>query len=83
MGCALEFDNNKIGQVYEIRLFLEKIAIRVACQGGKHAEAAREFGQVIDWEHHLARGDLLGVMKSDMDFHHEICLGSENEIVII
>lgn len=31
MGCALEFDNNKIGQVYEIRLFLEKIAIRVAC----------------------------------------------------
>ena len=34
-------------------------------------------------EHYLARGDLLGVMKADMQFHHEICISSENEIVII
>jgi DNA-binding GntR family transcriptional regulator len=82
---VVEFDKNKIGQVYEIRLFLEKLAIRDACaKPANMPKLLAGLDQVIGrMEHHLARGDLLGVMKSDMDFHHEICLASENEIVII
>jgi DNA-binding GntR family transcriptional regulator len=82
---VVEFDRTKIAQVYEIRLFLEKIAIRDArAKAANMPKLLANLGVIIDrMEHHLARSDLLGVMKADMDFHHEICLASENEIVII
>ena len=82
---VVEFDKSKIAQVYEIRLFLEKIALRDArARIESMPKLLVKLDKAIDrMEEYLARGDLLGVMKSDMDFHHEICLASENEIVII
>jgi len=82
---VVEFDKGKIAQVYEVRLFLEKIAIRDACTKRENMpRLLAKLGQVVDrMEQYLARGDLLGVSKADMEFHHEICIASENEIAII
>jgi DNA-binding GntR family transcriptional regulator len=82
---VVDFDKSKIAQVYEIRLFLEKLAIRDACANPeKKPRLLAQLDQAIDrMEHCLARGDLLGVMRADMEFHHDICIASENEIVII
>ena len=82
---VVEFDKSKIAQVYEVRLFLEKIAMRDACANRDNMpRLLAKLDKVIDrMEQDLARGDLLGVSKADMEFHHEICLASENEIAII
>jgi len=82
---VVAFDKNKIAQIYEVRLFLEKLAIRDAC--AKPESMARLLDRLdtvmVRMEECLRRGDLLGVTQADMDFHREICLASENEIVII
>lgn len=38
---------------------------------------------LVRMEECLRRGDFMGVTQADMDFHRQICLASENEIVII
>ncbi len=82
---VVAFDKSKIAQIYEVRLFLEKLAIRDACsKPGNMARLLRQLdAALIRMEECLRRGDLLGVTQADMDFHREICLASENEIVII
>jgi DNA-binding GntR family transcriptional regulator len=82
---VVEFDKGKIAQVYEVRLFLEKIAVRDACTNRDNMpRLLAKLDKVVDrMEQDLARGDLLGVSKADMEFHHEICLASGNEIAII
>lgn len=82
---VVAFDNAKIAQIYEVRLYLEKLAIRDAC--ARPGNMARLLGRLdivlVRMEECLRRGDLLGVTQADMDFHREICLASQNEIVII
>jgi DNA-binding GntR family transcriptional regulator len=82
---VVAFDRAKIGQIYEVRLYLEKLAIRDACArpGTMARLLARLDDVLVRMEECLRRGDLMGVTQADMDFHREICLASENEIVII
>jgi DNA-binding GntR family transcriptional regulator len=81
---VVAFDQAKIAQIYEVRLFLETLAIRDAC--AKPESMATLLGRLdavlVRMEECLRRGDLLGVTQADMAFHREICLASENEIVI-
>ena len=82
---VVAFDKAKIAQIYEVRLYLEKLALRDAC--ARPGNMGRLLGQLdavlVRMEECLRRGDLLGVTQADMDFHREICLASQNEIVII
>lgn len=82
---VVAFDRERIAQIYEVRLFLETLAIRDACEraGNMTRLLARLDTVLVRMEECLRRGDLLGVTRADMDFHREICLASENEIVII
>lgn len=78
------FDDRKTEQIYEVRVGLERIAARDACERhhGMPALLIRLDGILEEMEHCLRRGDLMGVSKADLRFHHEICLASGNEIVV-
>ena len=79
------YDEEKIVQIYEVRCNLEKIAIRDACKR-RHAMPAllAKLDVIIDkMESALTRADFIGVSKADLEFHHEICRASGNEIVLV
>jgi DNA-binding GntR family transcriptional regulator len=79
-----EFDDRRIEQLYEVRCALEKIAVRDAC--ARRAELPgllHRLDAIVErMARSLDRGDLIGVSKADLEFHHAICLASGNEIVI-
>jgi DNA-binding GntR family transcriptional regulator len=78
------FDDAKIQQIYEVRCCFEKIAARDA----RHRRATfagllTRLDEIINkMAASLKKGDLLGISKADLEFHHEICLASQNAIVI-
>ena len=82
---VVDFDSRKIAQIYEVRIFLEKLAIRDACNDVQNMSGllARLDATIEQMDQCLARGDLMGVSKADMQFHHEICIAAENRIVLI
>lgn len=78
------YDNRKIVQIYEVRCFLEKTAIRdVKLRNKMPALLLRLDQSIAAMEDCLTRGDLMGVSKADLEFHHQICLASENEIILV
>lgn len=79
-----EYDDRKIVQIYEMRCAFEKIAIRDAKRNANTPVLLRRLDECIDeMDRCLKRGDLLGVSKADMNFHHEICKASHNDIVLV
>lgn len=78
-----KFDDEKIVQLYEVRCSLEKIAVRDACRRRHELPALlAKLDSIIDkMEYCLHRNDFIGVSKADLEFHHEICIASRNEIV--
>ncbi|HKQ94800.1 MAG TPA: GntR family transcriptional regulator [Aestuariivirgaceae bacterium] len=78
------FDDEKIRQIYEVRCCFEKIAIRDARlhRAGFPGLLKRLDAVVAKMADCLKKGDLLGISKADLEFHHEICLASQNDIVI-
>jgi DNA-binding GntR family transcriptional regulator len=82
---VVDFDTRRIAQIYEVRIFLEKLAIRDACNDAENMPAllARLDSAIEQMDQCLARGDLMGVSKADMQFHREICIASDNKIVLI
>jgi DNA-binding GntR family transcriptional regulator len=80
-----KYDEEKIVQIYEVRCNLEKIAIRDACKR-RHAMPAllAKLDAIIGkMQSALRRNDFIGVSKADLEFHHEICRASANEIVLV
>lgn len=81
---AAAYDNRKITQIYEVRCYLEKTAIRDARQRNTMPSLLRRLDEnIAAMEDSLKRGDLMGVSKADLQFHHEICRASENEIILV
>jgi DNA-binding GntR family transcriptional regulator len=82
---VVAFDRGKIAQLYEIRLFLEKLAIRDASARPDVMAGLLERldAVLLLMDECLRRGDFLGVTYADMAFHREICLASGNQVVII
>lgn len=80
-----QYDEEKIVQIYEVRCSLEKIAIRDACRKRKAIPAllAKLDAIIAKMDGSLQRRDFLGVSKADLEFHHEICRASGNEIVLV
>jgi DNA-binding GntR family transcriptional regulator len=79
-----QFDDAKIEQIYEVRCALEKIAVRDA---RRNRQAVPKLLGMLDsiieqMARCLGQGDLLGVSRADLEFHRQICLASQNEIVI-
>lgn len=78
------YDDRKIVQIYEIRCAFEKIAIRDAKRNANMPVLLRKLDESIaEMDRCLQRGDLLGVSKADLHFHHEICRASQNDIVLV
>jgi DNA-binding GntR family transcriptional regulator len=78
------YDNRKITQIYEVRCYLEKTAVKDAKQRNNISALLRRLDETIAaMEQALKRGDLMGVSKADLRFHHEICRASENEIILV
>jgi DNA-binding GntR family transcriptional regulator len=81
---AAAYDDRKITQIYDVRCFLEKIAIKDAKQRNDFPALLKRLDELIDvMEDSLERDDLMGVSKADLEFHHAICRASENEIVLV
>lgn len=81
---AATYDNRKITQIYEVRCYLEKLAIRDVMQRRRMPQLLQDLeGPIQMMKDSLDRGDLMGVSKADLEFHHRICLASENEIVLV
>jgi DNA-binding GntR family transcriptional regulator len=80
-----KYDEEKIVQIYEVRCSLEKIAIRDACKKRNSMPALlkRLDAIIAKMDDSLQRRDFLGVSKADLEFHHEICRASGNEIVLV
>ena len=78
------FDDDSIRQIYEVRCCFEKIAIRDArLQRAGFPGLLKKLDAIIDkMADCLKKGDLLGISKADLEFHQEICLASQNAIVI-
>ena len=79
-----KFDDEKIVQIYEVRCSLEKIAVRDACRRRQELPVLlAKLDAIIDkMEYCLHRSDFIGVSKADLEFHHEICIASGNDIVL-
>jgi DNA-binding GntR family transcriptional regulator len=79
-----EFDNETARQVYEVRVALEKVAVR---ELGRVGAARPELGKALDaiierMGACLRHKDLLGVSKADLAFHRTICQASGNKIAL-
>jgi len=79
-----QFDDAKVEQIYEVRCALEKIAVRDARRHHRTLPILlRTLDSTIEkMARCLSHGDLLGISKADLEFHREICLASQNEIVL-
>lgn len=77
------FDDNRIDQICEARIALEKIALRDAVNNRKELPALvkRLDGIIATMEQAASRLNWMDVSKSDLDFHRAICEASENAIV--
>jgi DNA-binding GntR family transcriptional regulator len=81
---AAAYDNRKITQIYEVRCYLEKTAIRDVKQRNKLPALLLQLDETIAaMADCLNRGDLMGVSKADLEFHHQICRASENDIILV
>lgn len=80
----VELDDARIDRVCEVRAALEIIAARGAVATYRsEPERLHRLDLVIDeMEDAVRRGDWSAVNKADLAFHHEICLASQNDIVI-
>ncbi|CAN5229363.1 GntR family transcriptional regulator [soil metagenome] len=78
-----QFDDEKIVKLYEVRCALEKIAVRDACKRRSTLPAllSKLDAILIKMGQCLESGDFLGISRADLEFHREICLASQNEIV--
>ena len=77
------FDDNRVDQICEARIALEKIALRDAVNNRRQLPALikRLDGVIATMEQAASRLNWLGVSKADLDFHRAICEASENAIV--
>lgn len=78
------FEPRTIDQVFEVRVALERIAVRDASDAYRRdprqidtlREIISRMDRAADWS------DWVEFRKCDVDFHHEICRSSGNEIVV-
>lgn len=78
------FDDNKIGQICEVRIALERIALRGAVEAYRRdPERLDRLDQIVTrMEDAARRRSWLDINEADLGFHREICLTSGNNIVI-
>jgi DNA-binding GntR family transcriptional regulator len=78
------FDPRMIDEVYEIRIALERIAVRDALRAYRHEprllDSLREI--ISRMERMASWSDWVEFRKCDVAFHREICRASGNEIVL-
>ena len=77
------FDDNRIDQICEARIALEKIALHDAVNNRKELPALvkRLDGVIATMEQAASRLNWMDVSKADLSFHRAICEASENAIV--
>ena len=80
---ALDYEA-RIDRVCEVRAALETIAARgaVATYRAEPERLHRLDAVLARMDEAARRGDWAAVNKADLEFHHEICLASKNDIVI-
>lgn len=78
------FDQARIDQICEVRIALEKIAVRGAAEtyAREPQRIARLDAILADMERAAARLSWMEVNRADVAFHREICQASENGIVL-
>lgn len=76
--------DDKIDQICEIRIALEKIAAKDAARVYRAApERLRPLDRVLETMERAARErDPVAMSKADIAFHREICLAAGNELVL-
>jgi DNA-binding GntR family transcriptional regulator len=76
--------DDKIDQICEIRIALEKIAAKDAATVYRAApERLRPLDLVLETMERAARErNQVAMNKADIAFHHEICLAADNELVL-
>ena len=79
-----DFDDAKIDHICEVRVALEKIALRDAMNAyRKEPERVVRLDQVVAAMERAADAlDWTAVSKADLAFHREICQASGNDVVI-
>lgn len=78
------FEPPVIDQVFEVRVALEKIAVRDALAAyRREPRRLDQLREIVSRMQRVARwSDWVEFRKCDVDFHHEICRSSGNEIVL-
>ena len=78
------FDPGMVDQVYEVRIALERIAVRDAVRAYRREPRQLDgLREIISRMERMARwSDWVEFRKCDVAFHREICRASGNEIVL-
>jgi len=79
-----DFDDAKIDHICEVRVALEKIALRDAMviYRSEPERVVRLDHIIAGMERAAAALDWTAISKADLAFHHEICQASGNDVVI-
>jgi DNA-binding GntR family transcriptional regulator len=79
-----EFDEEKIEQICEARIALERIALRDAVRAyHRHPERLARLDQIVEtMEEAARRQSWLEISKADLAFHREFCVASGNPVVL-
>src|SRR5690348_4833841 len=81
---VVEFDEMKIDRICQTRVALERLALPDAVAAfARQPERLAVLGELIDrMRREAAHQDWVETSKADLEFHRQICLASDNEIVI-
>jgi DNA-binding GntR family transcriptional regulator len=83
-ACVALFDGDVIDQVFEVRVALERIAVRDAMRAYRRDPRQLDgLREIISRMERMARwSDWVEFRKCDVAFHREICRASGNDVVL-
>jgi len=81
---VVEFDEMKIDRICQVRVALERLALPDAIATfARHPQRLAVLEELIDrMRREAAHQDWVETSKADLEFHRQICLASDNEIVV-
>jgi DNA-binding GntR family transcriptional regulator len=81
---VVEFDEMKIDRICQVRVALERLALPDAIANfARQPERLTVLEELIErMRREAAHQDWVETSKADLEFHRQICLASDNEIVI-
>lgn len=76
---VVQYGENEIAQIYEVRAAVEGMAAQLACERSADLSALERAHQAM--AHAAARGDMEALLQSDLAFHLALCEAPGNPVL--